>query len=302
MSKRILITGGTGFLGNMLVADLVESGYHCTILTRSPDKYEGSTSIEYKEWLPVADYLKQYVNGCFAIINLAGAPIAGKKWTKEYKKIIIESRVETTEALVEAANNCSEPPKKFLSSSASGYFGDRGDEILIDSSKPGDDFLATVCKEWEEAAKKISKNTELIIFRTGIVLHPDGGALEQILKPIKYYVGGTLGEGNQYFPWIHVADWKRFLIFALEKNGNSQINNLSSPNPVTNSVLTQTIGKVYKRPTLFKVPSFILKLVLGESASMVLNSQRMIPENILEANFLFEYELIEKAIINLKKV
>lgn len=302
MSKRIVVTGGTGFLGTMLVEDLVESGYHCTILTRSAEKYEDSTSREYKEWLPDADYLKQYVNGCFAIINLAGAPIAGKRWTEEYKRIIIKSRVETTEALVEASNNCSEPPKKFLSSSASGYFGDRGDERLIDSSKSGDDFLAKVCKEWEGAAKKISKNTELIIFRTGIVLHPDGGALQQILKPIKWYVGGSLGEGNQFFPWIHVVDWKRFLIFALLKNGTSQINNLCSPNPVTNNVLTNAIGKVYKRPTLFKVPSFILKLVLGESASMVLNSQRMIPENILEANFRFEYELIEEAIINLKKV
>ena len=204
--------------------------------------------------------------------------------------------------MVEASNNCSELPKKFLSSSASGYFGDRGEEKLIESSKEGEDFLAEVCVKWEDATKKISKNIELIIFRTGIVLHPDGGALEQILKPMKYYVGGALGKGNQYFCWIHVADWKRFLIFALEKNGNSQINNLCSPNPVTNNVLTQAIGKVYKRPTLFKVPSFILKLVLGESASMVLSSQRMMPENILEANFRFEYELIEKAIINLKKV
>lgn len=302
MSKRIVISGGTGFLGTMLLEDLVKEGYTCTVLTRSADKYSNTEAIQYIEWMPDVDYLVQHINGCFAVINLAGAPIAGKRWTEDYKRTIIRSRVETTEALVEASNNCSNQPKKFLSSSASGYFGDRGEEKLIETASPGEDFLSKVCVEWEKATEKISKNIDLIIFRTGIVLHPDGGALEQILKPIKYYVGGKLGEGNQFFPWIHVADWKRFLIFALEKNGSSQINNLCSPNPVTNDVLTKTIGKVYKRPTLFKLPSFILKLVLGESASMVLNSQRMIPENILEANFRFEYELIEEAIINLKKV
>lgn len=302
MSKKIVLTGGTGFLGTMLVEDLVKNGYHCTILTRSAEKYENTESKEYIEWIPETDYLTQHLNGCFAIINLAGAPIAGKRWTEEYKKVIIDSRVETTKALVKAANNCSSPPVKFLSSSASGYFGDRGDEILTEESTAGKGFLAEVCIKWEAATENLSKNIELIIFRTGIVLHPDGGALEQILKPIKWYVGGTLGEGNQYFCWIHIADWKRFLIFALLKNGTGQTFNLSSPNPVTNSVLTNSIGKVYNRPTLFKVPSFILKFVLGESATMVLDSTRMVPKNILEANFRFEYELIEEAVKDLKKL
>lgn len=302
MSKTIIITGGTGFLGSSLIADLVNLDYKCIVFTRSPEKYNSTDKVEYKEWIPQVDYLIQQINGCFAIINLAGAPIAGKRWTAEYKKKIIDSRVDTTKVLVEAVNLCSEKPEKFLSSSASGYFGDRGDEILTDASAPGNNFLAEVCKKWEQATEDLSKKVQLIIFRTGIVLHPDNGALEQLLRPIKWYVGGSLGRGNQYFCWIHVADWKRFLIFALLKNGIGQKNNLSAPNPVTNNVLTKTIGKVYKRPTLLRVPSFILKLVLGESASMVLDSQRMIPENILKANFRFEYELIEEALINLKKV
>ncbi|MFA7326964.1 MAG: TIGR01777 family oxidoreductase [Candidatus Kapaibacterium sp.] len=302
MSKTIVITGGTGFLGSSLIADLVNLDYKCIVFTRSPEKYNNTDKVEYKEWIPQVDYLIQQINGCFAIINLAGAPIAGKRWTAEYKKKIIDSRVDTTKLLVEAVNLCSEKPEKFLSSSASGYFGDRGDEILTDASAPGNNFLAEVCKKWEQATEDLSKKVQLIIFRTGIVLHPDNGALEQLFRPIKWYVGGSLGRGNQYFCWIHVADWKRFLIFALLKNGIGQKNNLSAPNPVTNNVLTKTIGKVYKRPTLLRVPSFILKLVLGESASMVLDSQRMIPENILKANFRFEYELIEEALINLKKV
>lgn len=302
MSNRIILTGGTGFLGSSLINDLVERGYNCVVFTRSPEKYKSTEAVKYIEWIPESSYLTKYISGSKAVINLAGAPIAGKRWTDEYKKLIIDSRVDTTNALVDAINRCKTKPEMLLSSSASGYFGDRDDEILTEDSNPGDDFLAEVCKKWEEATNKLSKEVKLVIFRTGIVLHPDNGALEQLLKPIKLFVGGSLGKGDQYFCWIHVADWKRFLIFALEKNGNSQIYNLSAPNPVTNYVLTKTIGKIYKRPTIFKVPTFILKLVLGESASMVLNSQRMIPKNILEANFKYEYELIEEAIINLKKV
>ena len=302
MSEKVIITGGTGFLGTSLIIDLVNEGYKCIVFTRSPNQFKNTESIEYVEWIPEPSYLSQYISGSKAVINLAGAPIAGKRWTPEYKKMIIDSRVDTTKALVEAVNQCTVKPEKFLSSSASGYFGDRGDEVLTDESAPGNNFLAEVCIKWEAATEELSKKVELIIFRTGIVLHPDNGALEQILKPMKWYVGGSLGKGNQYFSWIHVADWKRFLIFALLKNGIGQKNNLSAPNPVTNNVLTKAIGKVYKRPTLFRVPSFILKLVLGESASMVLDSQRMIPENILKANFRFEYELIEEALINLEKV
>ena len=302
MSNKIIITGGTGFLGSELIKDLIAQNYNCVVFTRNPSKYQNTESVEYVEWIPESNYLAKHISGAKAIINLAGAPIAGKRWTKSYKKEIIDSRVETTKALVEAVNQCSNKPQKFLSSSASGYFGDRGDEILTDESEPGKNFLAEVCIKWEQATESLSKNVDLIIFRTGIVLDPDNGALEQLLKPIKMYLGGSLGTGNQYFPWIHVADWKRFLIFALSNNGLGQKNNLCAPNPVTNNVLTKTIGKVYNRPTMFKVPAIVLRIVLGEAASMILDSTRMEPKNIQEANFKFEYELIEEAIINLKKV
>ncbi|MCB0701926.1 MAG: TIGR01777 family oxidoreductase [Candidatus Kapaibacterium sp.] len=302
MSNKIIITGGTGFLGSELIKDLIAQNYNCVVFTRNPSKYQNTESVEYVEWIPESNYLAKHISGAKAIINLAGAPIAGKRWTKSYKKEIIDSRVETTKALIEAVNQCSNKPQKFLSSSASGYFGDRGDEILTDESEPGKNFLAEVCIKWEQATESLSKNVDLIIFRTGIVLDPDNGALEQLLKPIKMYLGGSLGTGNQYFPWIHVADWKRFLIFALSNNGLGQKNNLCAPNPVTNNVLTKTIGKVYNRPTMFKVPAIVLRIVLGEAASMILDSTRMEPKNIQEANFKFEYELIEEAIINLKKV
>jgi hypothetical protein len=301
MNKKIVITGGTGFLGESLVDDLLKEGYKCIVYTRSPDRYKDKESLQYKEWIEDVDYLKTDINNSYAVINLAGAPIIGNRWTEKYKKEIVDSRVNTTNALVNAINSCSNPPAKFLSSSASGYFGNRGDEILTEDSEPGSNFLAYVCKKWEEAAEKIEKNIQLIIFRTGVVLHPDGGALEQIMRPFKFYIGGSIGTGNQYISWITLADWKRFLIFALEKNDVSQKNNLGSPNAVTMDVLTSTIGKVYSKPSIFKVPSFLVKLILGEASSTVLDSQRMEPKNILEANFKYKHNLIDEAIKSFKK-
>ena len=301
MNKKIVITGGTGFLGESLVDDLLKEGYKCIVYTRSPDRYKDKESLQYKEWIEDVDYLKTDINNSYAVINLAGAPIIGNRWTEKYKKEIVDSRVNTTNALVNAINSCNNPPAKFLSSSASGYFGNRGDEILTEDSEPGSNFLAYVCQKWEEAAEKIEKNIQLIIFRTGVVLHPDGGALEQIMRPFKFYVGGSIGTGNQYISWITLADWKRFLIFALEKNDVSQKNNLGSPNAVTMDVLTSTIGKVYNKPSIFKVPSFLVKLILGEASSTVLDSQRMEPKNILEANFKYKHNLIDEAIKSFKK-
>ena len=301
MNKRIIITGGTGFLGESLVNDLLSEGYECVVYTRNPGKYNNRTSLQYKEWIEDVDYLKTDINNSYAVINLAGAPIIGSRWTEKYKKEIIDSRVNTTNALVNAINSCSNPPVKFLSSSASGYFGNRADEILTEDSKPGSNFLAQVCMKWEEAAKKINDNIQLIILRTGVVLHPDGGALKQIMRPFKFYVGGSIGTGNQYISWITLADWKRFIIFALEKNDISQKNNLGSPNAVTMDVLTSTIGKVYNKPSIFKVPSFVVRLILGEASSTVLDSQRMEPKNILEANFKYKHNLIDEAIKSFKK-
>src|SRR6056300_469224 len=301
MKKRIIITGGTGFLGKSLVPDLLKEGYECVVYTRSPDRYRNEDSLHYKEWIEDIDYLKTEINGSYAVLNMAGAPVIGSRWTDNYKKEILDSRVDTTNVLVEPMNSCNNPPVKFLSSSASGYFGNRGDELLTEDSEAGNNFLAEVCKKWEKSAEKVNDNIRLIIFRTGVVLHPDGGALEQIMRPFKFYVGGSIGTGNQYISWITLADWKRFLIFALEKNDVSQKNNLGSPNAVTMDVLTKTIGKVYKKPSIFKVPSFIVKMILGEASSTVLDSQRMEPKNIIKANFKYYHNLIEEAIKSFKK-
>lgn len=300
MPDRIILIGGTGFLGSSLVEDLVKSGYKCVVFTRSPENYTQNEKINYLMWINDNDYLAQYINDSYGVINLAGTSIAGKRWTKSYKNKIINSRVEITSTIVNAINICVNKPKIFISSSASGYYGDRGDEKLTEQSSAGHSFLSNVCVKWEESTKKLSTDVKLIIIRTGVVLHPDNGAFQKLLRPIKYFVGGILGDGKQYFPWIHIADWKRFLIFALQNNGKDKIYNLSAPNAETNDVLTKTIGKVYKRPTILKVPKFILRIVLGELSSLILHSQRMIPQNIQKTNFIYKYELLEEAIKDLK--
>lgn len=300
--QKIVLTGGTGTLGSELLKDLVNSGYHCIVFTRSPEKHNNSDNIQYIRWIPDSDYLMQYINASFAVINLAGSSIAGKRWTEKYKQELIDSRIEATTVLVEAINKSTSKPKKFLSSSASGYYGNRGDEILTEESGCGNSFLSNLCKQWETAAMGVDESVQLVITRTGVVLTPSGGAFEKILLPFKLFIGGKIGNGEQYFPWISVVDWKSFLIFALQNEVESKIYNLVSPNAVTNSVLTKAIGKIYNKPTVFRVPKFVLKLALGELSSLIIDSQRIKAKNIENTNFIYKYGLLEKAINNLKNI
>ena len=300
MTNRIVITGGTGFLGSSLVKDLIGIGYKCIVLSRTPSKYQNTNEIVYEKWIDDPEYLAKYISNSYAVINLAGSPIAGKRWTKKYKDELINSRVEVTKSIVQAINLCAYKPKLLLSSSASGYYGSRGSEILTEKSGKGSTFLSDVCEKWEKATEELSTEVELKIFRTGVVLHPNDGALKKILIPIRYFVGGKIGTGKQFIPWIHIADWKRFLIFALQNKTDDEIYNLSAPNAETNEVLTKLLGKIYKRPTVFKVPIFVLRIILGELSSVILESQRMEPENIKKTKFIYKYDLLENALKDLK--
>jgi uncharacterized protein (TIGR01777 family) len=299
-TSRIILTGGTGTLGSALVEELVREGYECVILTRTPERHNSTESVKYMQWIADADYLSQIISGSFAVINLAGSSIGGKRWTKKYKQELLDSRIAVTAVLVAAINKSSVKPTKLISSSATGYYGDRGDEPLTETSEAGSTFLADLCLQWETAAKAVSKDVDLIILRTGVVLTVAGGAYAKILFPFKLFLGGRIADGEQYFSWIHIADWKRFLIFALQNEAGSQIYNLTSPVAVTNEVLTKTIGKVYHRPTLFRVPKFTLKLILGEMSSLLLESQRAIPQNIEKTKYMYKYSLLEDAIKSLK--
>jgi len=295
---KIVISGGTGFLGSALTKALVDKGYHVVVLTRDPAKASGfGNSVSYASWADV----NEVVANSTAVINLAGESLGGRRWTESLKKKIITSRVEATSAIVKAINAApaEQRPKVFVSASAVGYYGDSGDTILTEESPAGDDFLAGVCRLWESHAHAAPKGVRVVTPRIGVVLHPDGGALEKMLLPFKLGIGGPLGTGYQHFPWIHLDDMIRIFIESIENENLDGPVNASAPNIVTMSQFASTLGNVLSRPTLFKVPGFALSLALGESAIVVTASQRMIPAKLISNGFTWEYDTIEKALKNL---
>lgn len=295
---KVVVSGGSGFLGTALTNALVAKGYSVVILTRNPQK--GSpiqNDVSYIHW----DDAHKAVDGSLAVVNLAGESLAGRRWTESLKKKIISSRVETTSAVVKAITDtpADRRPKVLVSASAVGYYGDSGDKILTESTPAGDDFLAGVCRLWESHAHAAPKGVRVVTPRIGVVLHPDGGALERMLLPFKLGLGGPLGSGNQYFPWIHLEDMIRIFIESIENETIEGAVNSSAPNIVTMSEFASAMGKALSRPTLFKVPEFALYLALGESSIVVTASQRMVPEKLLKAGFEWKFQYVDDALRDL---
>jgi hypothetical protein len=230
------------------------------------------------------------------IVNLAGASIFSK-WSDEYKKLIRESRVSTTRNIVEGIP--SKPDKKIalFSTSAVGYYGFHGDEELDEDSPPGDDFLARLAIEWEaEALKANEKRARVVITRFGIVLGEKGGALSQMIPLFKKYIGGPIGSGQQWFSWIHIKDLAEAFVFLMKRPEIPGPVNVCSPNPVRNKDLAKALGKALHRPSFFPAPGFMIKLVLGEFGSVILEGQRVLPRRLLKYGFTFQYPDIEKAL------
>lgn len=295
---KVVVSGGTGFLGTALTNTLVAKGYSVVILTRNPQKVTHTQNdVSYIHW----DDAQKAVDGSIAVVNLAGESLAGRRWTESLKKKIISSRVETTTAVVKAITDtpAGRRPKVLVSASAVGYYGDSGDKILTESTPAGDDFLAGVCRLWESHANTAPKGVRVVTPRIGIVLHPDGGALEKMLLPFKMGLGGPLGSGNQYFPWIHLDDMIRIFIESIENETIEGTVNSAAPNIVTMSEFATALGKVLSRPTLFKVPEFALNLALGESSIVVTASQRMVPEKLLNAGFEWKFNNVDDALRDL---
>jgi uncharacterized protein len=293
---KILITGGTGFVGTQLTPRLLQDGHEVTILTRSLKKAkETSPGVSYLEGDPTRKGPWQNETEKHdAVINLAGASIFNK-WSDEYKKVIRESRINTTRNIVEGI-----PPEKpfaLFSASAVGYYGFCGDEELTEDSPPGNDFLAKVTTEWEEEALKAKdKGIRVVITRFGIVLGEEGGALGQMIPLFKKYIGGPIGSGKQWFSWIHIKDLSEAFLFLLKHPEISYPVNVCSPNPVRNKDLSKTLAKVLHRPSFMPAPGFMVKLVMGEFGSIVLEGQRVIPKRLLENGFVFQYADIHKAL------
>jgi uncharacterized protein (TIGR01777 family) len=295
---KILITGGTGFVGTQLFSRLVKDGHEVTILTRSlKGAKESPPEISYIEGDPTKKGpWQEAIQHHDAVINLAGASIFSK-WTEEHKKAIRDSRINTTRNIVEGIPFHSQKQFTLFSTSAVGYYGFCGDEELIEDSLPGSDFLARIAMEWEgEALKAENKGARVVITRFGIVLGEKGGALSQMVSLFKKYIGGPIGSGKQWFSWVHIKDLSEAFAFLIKHPEISGPVNVCAPNPVRNKCLAKALGKVLHRPSFLPAPGFMVKLVLGEFGSVILKGQRVIPRKLLDNGFIFQYPDIEKAL------
>lgn len=292
----IVIAGGSGFLGRKLTGLLEGAGHVVRVLTRRP-----ATGRDIK-WTPDGSpgALARDLNGVDAVVNLAGESVADGRWTAERKAALRSSRILSTQTLVRAIAQCAAPPKVFVSSSAVGYYGSRGKEPLTESASPGTDFLAALCVEWEQEARKAeSAATRVVIVRTGLPLDTGGGVLGKMLLPFKLGLGATLGSGDQYMPWIHADDWSAMIAWMIQNDRAAGAFNASAPVPVTNRDFTRTLGRVLKRPAILHAPAFALRAVLGEMATAVTAGQRALPANAEHLGFRFTYRTLEPALRSL---
>ena len=296
---KVLITGGRGFVGKNLTKVLLDKGFQVVSISRAASfneiqhenfRYISANTIEPGSW---QDELKD----TDVVINLAGANIF-RYWTQKYKRQMYDSRIYTTRNLVDALPK--ERKITFISTSAVGFYGDRGEDTLNETEPVGDDYLAKICEDWEaEAFKAKSDNVRVLIARFGVVAEKSGGAMKMMIPPFKFFVGGPLANGQQWFPWIHLTDLMNAIVFLMDNSTAQGIFNFCAPNSIRNKDMSRTIGKLLKRPSFFVVPRFAINLALGELGSLVLNSQRAVPENLQKLGFEFQYQDFETAMVDI---
>lgn len=292
---NITLTGATGFIGRHLVKALLARGDRLTILSRSE---RSGANPRYLVWDTKSAPPQQALE-TDAIVHLAGEPVA-QRWSTEAKERIRSSRVDSTRALVRGLAAIRNKPAVLVSASAIGIYGLRGDEVLTESSPPGSGFLENVTVEWErEAGRATELGIRVVTPRIGIVLGPDGGALEKMLPPFKVGAGGRLGTGDQWMSWIHIDDLIALLLFTLDRNDVPGPVNATAPSPVRNAELTYELGGVLKRPTVVAVPVFALKIMFGEMANVLIGSQRVVPRVAMQAGFHFQFPQLRPALENI---
>jgi len=298
---RVVVAGGTGFLGTPLVSSFARDGHDVVVLTRDSQSSRGSqhSNVSFLPWTPdgEAGSWKSAVDGSGAVVNLSGESIAGKRWSAEQKQRILDSRVRATRSLVAAIRQSASPPAVFVSGSAVGYYGPLGDQIVAEDARPGSDFLAKVCVEWEREAAPAGDRTRLVCVRTGLVLEKDGGALPEMLPPFKFFVGGPVGSGRQYWPWIHRDDWLGLIRWSIATPSVSGALNATAPNPVTNAEFAHALGRAMHRPAFMPAPAFALRIMLGEMADgLLLSGQRAVPARATQTGFAFKYARVDDAL------
>ena len=299
--ERVIISGGSGMIGKKLTTKLKAAGYRVSIISRNTSKSlkQVPNADEHIIWANDDNFFNHFED-CFAVINLAGASVADGRWTKSNRRIIYDSRIDATNHLVKAINKAKNKPKIFLSASGIDYYGETKTDTFEDSPN-GTGFLAEVCRDWENAASKVDKSVRLVIARIGIVLDDKGGALSKMVPQYMMFAGGPLGSGKQWMPFIHIDDLISIFLFSLENNKVQGAINCVATQPVTMREFSTILGNVLQRPSIFPVPSIILRIVLGSAADIVLKGHKVYPKKLMEYGFHYKYDNLEFAFRNLLK-
>jgi len=298
---KILMTGATGLIGRNLSKTLTEDGHTVVSLSRSSKKPAGLAAAEHHQW----DYEKGMppdasLSEIDAVMNLAGEPIAAHRWSDDQKRLMRESRVILTKKLVDSFRTLDRRPAVFVSGSAVGYYGDRKDEVLEETSPPGRGFMSELCEEWErEAMRAVELGIRVVLVRTGVVLSAQGGALKKMLPPFKLGVGGPMGSGKQWFPWIHIDDIVGIFRHAIYTSTITGPLNGSAPQPVTNAEFTRELAGALHRPAFLPVPRIAMQVLMGEMSEVVFVSERAVPKAVLASGYKFAFSTLASALANL---
>jgi len=300
---KIILAGCTGYIGKPLLYALKKAGHQIVMLTRSPDKarHLSSTTVSLYAWdgKSVGDWMWQ-INGADAVINLSGESIVAKRWNERQKEVLMQSRIESTKTLVEAMRRVQKKPEVFINASAAGYYGSVESGEVTESHKRGEGFLADLCEAWEKQAREAeSLGVRSVIVRIGIVLEKGGGAMDKMVPPFQMFMGGPLGNGKQWFPWVHRDDIVGALLFALQNKNISGPVNATAPAPVTMNEFCKELGKVMHRPSWMPVPAFALRILLGEMSELLLTGQKVVPKRLQEAGYEFSYPDLNKALTSI---
>ena len=300
MKPRIVLAGGSGFIGQSLSPFLLSKNYELIVLTRAESDHRGAVRNVHWDGKTLDDWL-EFVNGAFAVVNLTGRSI-NCRHTPENRREIIDSRVNSVRVLGQAIARCAQPPKAFVQIAGVGIYGDKGKRICDETASPGDDFVTKVCEKWEAAFDSVdAPNTRKVLFRLGVVLGPSGGFLELLSKLTRWFLGGHVGSGRQYISWIHIADLSRMISASIENEELTGVFNVTSPNPVTNAELMRELRRALHRPWSPPVPEFAARIgswLMGTEANLALVSQRCIPKRFLEKGFSFMFPELRSALAN----
>lgn len=289
---RVLITGGSGLIGRALSANLVRDGNEVIVLSRQPERVIGlPENVRAEKWDGrTAEGWHSLADGADAIVNLAGEDISSKHWSAERKRAIRQSRLNASQAVVQAVKTATNKPAVVIQASGIGYYGPGEDEEVTEETPPGHDFLAQLATAWEAfSASQESLGVRRAVIRTGVVLSVEGGALPRMLLPFRFFVGGRLGSGHQWFPWIHIADEVGAIRFLIENKTACGPFNLTAPVPLNNADFSRLLGRQLRRPALIPTPAFALRLAFGEMSTILLDGQRAIPKRLLQLGYTFRF-------------